>query len=82
MMAVGAMIYAMALGSITFLKTFVFFIVAMMVLTIGEMVINPTVTSYVSNLAPDHMRARYMEMLEMVYRVAMGTKPTCSWINQ
>ena len=39
------------------------------------MVINPTVTSYVSNLAPDHMRARYMGMLEMVYRVAVGTSP-------
>jgi len=75
MMAVGALIYALALGSIPFLKTFVFFIVAMMVLTIGEMVINPTVTSYVSNLAPDNMRARYMGMLEMVYRVAMGTSP-------
>ena len=75
MMAMGALIYALALGSIPFLKTFVFFIVAMMVLTIGEMVINPTVTSYVSNLAPDNMRARYMGMLEMVYRVAMGTSP-------
>ena len=75
MMAMGALIYALALGSIPFLENFVFFIVAMMVLTIGEMVINPTVTSYVSNLAPDHMRARYMGMLEMVYRVAMGTSP-------
>ena len=75
MMAVGALIYALALGSIPFLKTFVFFTVAMMVLTIGEMVINPTVTSYVSNLAPDNMRARYMGMLEMVYWVAMGTSP-------
>jgi MFS family permease len=75
MMAIGALIYALALGSIPFLETFVFFIGAMMVLTIGEMVINPTVTSYVSNLAPDHMRARYMGMLEMVYRVAMGTSP-------
>ena len=75
MMAVGALIYAFALGSIPFLETFVFFVGAMMVLTIGEMVINPTVTSYVSNLAPDQMRARYMGMLEMVYRVAMGTSP-------
>ena len=75
MMAVGALVYALALGSIPFLETFMFFMVAMMVLTIGEMVINPTVTSYVSNLAPDHMRARYMGMLEMVYRVAMGTSP-------
>ena len=73
MMAVGALVYALALGSIPFLEAFMFFVVAMMVLTIGEMVINPTVTSYVSNLAPDHMRARYMGMLEMVYRVAMGT---------
>ena len=75
MMAVGALVYALALGSIPFLETFMFFVVAMMVLTIGEMVINPTVTSYVSNLAPDHMRAHYMGMLEMVYRVAMGTSP-------
>jgi MFS family permease len=75
MMAVGALIYAFALGSIPFLETFVFFVGAMMVLTIGEMVINPTVTSYVSNLAPDQMRARYMGMLEMVYRVAMGISP-------
>ena len=75
MMAVGALVYALALGSIPFLEAFMFFVVAMMVLTIGEMVINPTVTSYVSNLAPDHVRARYMGMLEMVYRVAMGTSP-------
>ena len=75
MMAVGALVYALALGSIPFLEAFMFFVVAMMVLTIGEMVINPTVTSYVSNLAPDHMRAHYMGMLEMVYRVAMGTSP-------
>ena len=75
MMAVGALVYALALGSIPFLEAFMFFVVAMMVLTIGEMVINPTVTSYVSNLAPGHMRARYMGMLEMVYRVAMGKSP-------
>ena len=75
MMASGALVYTLALGSVPFLETFVFFVGAMVVLTIGEMVINPTVTSYVSNLAPDHMRARYMGMLEMVYRVAMGTSP-------
>ena len=68
-----ALVYTLALGSFPFLETFVFFVGAMVVLTIGKIVINLTINSYVSNLAPGHMRARYMGMLEMVYWVAMGT---------
>ena len=47
----------------------------MVLLTIGELIINPTVTTYVANIAPEHMRAQYMGMLEMVYRFALGISP-------
>jgi MFS family permease len=75
MMTLGSFVYACALGSITYLGTFSHFVIAMVVLTAGEMIINPTVTNYASNLAPEHMRARYMGMLEMVYRFALGVSP-------
>ena len=45
-----------------------------MVLPLGELIINPTVTTYVANI-PEHMRAQYMGMLEMVYRFALGISP-------
>ena len=55
MMTIGALVYIFALGSVPLLETFVFFVGAMVVLTIGKIVINLTVNSYVSNLAPGHM---------------------------
>ena len=75
MMSFGALIYSLAIGSLTFWTIFNGFIFAMVLLTIGELIINPTVTTYVANIAPEHMRAQYMGMLEMVYRFALGISP-------
>ena len=64
MMSFGARSIPMAIGSLTFWTIFNGFIFAMVLLTIGELIINPTVTTYVANIAPEHMRAQYVGCLK------------------
>ena len=43
-----------------FVATYPFFLVAMVIITIGEMIVSPTSTALVARLAPLEMRGRYM----------------------
>ncbi len=75
LMIVGALIYSVSIYSVAFNEVFYMFVLSMVLLTLGELVINPTITTFVSNIAPDHMRARYMGMLDMVFRASLGIGP-------
>lgn len=74
-MAVGAFFYACGAGGVAFGTTFVWFWLCMVVLTVGEMLLNPTVTALVANIAPVQRRARYMGVLSIAYPLASGFSP-------
>jgi MFS family permease len=52
-----------------------FLLFAMTVLTIGEMISMPVSSAYVAQLAPEHMRGRYMGLLNMNWSLASIIAP-------
>lgn len=74
-MATGALFYAVGVGSAYFANGFWGFWTSMVILTIGELVLIPTTTTFVANLAPPDMRGRYMSIYNLSSGVAMGTGP-------
>jgi MFS family permease len=47
----------------------------MVIMTIGELILIPTATTYVANLAPAEMRGRYMSVYGLTWGVATGIGP-------
>lgn len=74
-MSAGAFFYILALGMIYLAQNFPTFILSMVILTIGEMIIIPTSTTYTANLAPLDMRARYMSIYGLTFGIALGIGP-------
>ena len=60
LMAVGTLLYAVGFGMYGFVSAYVFFLVAMAIITIGEMMTAPTSQALVARFAPEDMRGRYM----------------------
>lgn len=59
-LAAGAAMYALGFSMYGFVGTFGLFLLAMVVITIGEMLVAPVGQAVVSELAPEDMRGRYM----------------------
>ena len=74
-LALGSTIYAVAVGSIALGRGFWAFWLSMVVLTIGELILVPTSTTYAANLAPADMRGRYMSIYGLTWGGAAGIGP-------
>jgi len=59
MMALGTSLYAIGFAMFGFSNTYAMFIMAMVVITIGEMVVAPVGQALVVSFAPEQMRGRY-----------------------
>jgi MFS family permease len=75
MMAVGSLLYAIGFAMYGFISTFAFFVIAMVIITIGEMVVSPFQQSVVASFAPEHMRGRYMAVSGLSWSVAFTVGP-------
>jgi len=64
-MAVGTLFYGLGVGSIAFASGFWGFLISMVIVTIGELMVIPTASTYTANRAPETMRGRYMSMLAL-----------------
>ena len=64
-MAIGTLFYGLGVGSIAFGTGFWGFLVSMVIVTIGELMVIPTASTYTANRAPETMRGRYMSMLAL-----------------
>ncbi len=71
----GALIYSVGVGSISLGHSFWSFFASVVFLTFGEMLLFPTTTTLVANLAPADMRGRYMSLYGLSYGVAYGIGP-------
>lgn len=60
MMALGAALYTIGFGMYGFVSSVALFVLAMVILTIGEMVISPVAQALVATFAPEDKRGRYM----------------------
>jgi MFS family permease len=52
----------------------------MVVMTIGEMITAPTATVYVTNLAPENQRGRYLGVFGLTWIIAMSIGPLSAGI--
>ena len=58
-LAMGSALYVIGFGLYGFVSAYVLFMLAMVIITIGEMVIIPVAQAYVGEAAPEDMRGRY-----------------------
>lgn len=60
LMTVGTILYAIGFSMYGFVWSYSAFLLAMVIITIGEMVVVPVSQAFVAQLAPEDMRGRYM----------------------
>jgi MFS family permease len=75
MMAAGSLLYAIGFSMFGFIPTFGLFIIAMVIITIGEMVVSPFQQSLVASFAPEDMRGRYMAVSGLTWSIAFTVGP-------
>jgi len=75
MMAVGSLLYAVGFAMYGFVPTYALFIVAMVIITIGEMVVSPFQQSIVAGFAPEQMRGRYMAVSGLSWSISFTVGP-------
>jgi MFS family permease len=74
LMAVGTLFYALGFALYGFVSTYLLFITAICIITLGEMIVVPTSQALVARLAPEDMRGRYMALygLSWLLPTALG----------
>jgi MFS family permease len=75
MLAVGALLYGLGVGSVALGQGFVAFLISMIVMTLGELVLVPTGTALAANLSPPDMRGRYMGVYGLSWSLGFGIGP-------
>lgn len=71
-MIVSTAIYAVAVGAVAIATNFWGFWSCMVCMTIGELMLVPTVSSFAANMAPIDMRGRYLSIFGMTWGIASG----------
>jgi MFS family permease len=74
-MAVGSVLYGFGFGMFAFVSTTFLFVTAMIVLTVGEMILMPVSQSLVARFAPEDMRGRYMAMYGVSFSLPFAFGP-------
>ncbi len=81
-MVLGALLYAGSITAMAWATSFWEFWTLMVVLTVGEMLMIPTASTWVANLAPEHLRGRYMSTIAMMWALgAGGISPVGGWLS-
>ena len=75
MMAAGSLLYAVGFAMYGFVQTFALFVIAMIIITIGEMVVSPFQQSVVASFAPEDMRGRYMAVSGLSWSISFTVGP-------
>ncbi len=69
MMALGTVFYVIGFSMIGFISAYVLFLLASVVITIGEMILMPTSQALAANFAPAEMRGRYMAVYGLCWAI-------------
>ena len=81
MMALGSAFYAVGFAMYGFTSTYLLFAAAMVVITVGEMIISPIQQSLVASFAPEDMRGRYMAISGLSWGIAFAAGPyLAGWV--
>lgn len=63
LMTAGAFLYSIGFGMYGFVNLYALFLLAMVIITVGEMIIAPVAQAMVGDMAPEDMRGRYMGVM-------------------
>lgn len=74
-MVLGTLLYAVGFTMYGFVGTFALFIVAMVIITIGEMFVSPTGQALVAAFSPVDMRGRYMAVYGFTWTIPSAIGP-------
>jgi len=74
-MAWGMVIYAVGFSMYGYVSAFWLFIVAMIIITIAEMLVSPTGQAVVAKLSPEDMRGRYMAVFGFSWTIPNAIGP-------
>ena len=74
-MTMGTFFYTLGVGSVALGHSFIGFWISIVIMTIGELILMPTASSYVAGLAPPDMRGRYMSIAGLTWSAAAGIGP-------
>jgi MFS family permease len=75
LMAIGAGLLGVGFAMYGFFSTYALFLAAMLVITIGEMIMLPVSNALVVKFAPEDMRGRYSFMYSISWGIAYATGP-------
>ena len=73
--AIGMLTYALGVGRVALMKDFWGFWASMVLMSFGELILIPTVSKYIADLAPIDMRGRYMSFYWFAWGIARATAP-------
>ena len=74
-LALGSLFYVIGFGMYGFVNVYILFMLAMAIITIGEMVIIPVARAYVGKAAPEDMRGRYSGVMGFSWMIPWAIGP-------
>jgi len=75
MMAAGTLLYALGFAMYGFVSVYSLFVLAMVIITIGEMIVAPMGQALVAKFAPEEMRGRYMAIFGISWSIPFAVGP-------
>ena len=75
MMALGTILYGIGFAMFGFFGAFSFFIIAMIIITVGEMITIPVAQALVARFSPADMRGRYMAIYGFSWTIPFALGP-------
>jgi MFS family permease len=73
--SIGMLTFALGVGSVALMRNFWGFWASMVLMTFGELILIPTVSKIIADLAPADMRGRYMSFYWFSWGMARATAP-------
>jgi MFS family permease len=75
MMAIGTALYALGFGMYGIVSNNAMFVLAMVIITVGEMIVAPVAQSLTARFAPEDMRGRYMAVFGISWGIPFMIGP-------
>lgn len=80
MMAAGTLLYLIGFLSYGFVTVYAAFLAAMMIITVGEMIVVPISSALVARFAPEDMRGRYIAIAGLSWGIPSAIGPLAAGI--
>ena len=75
MMAIGTAFYLVGFTMYGFVSTYILFVIAILLITVGEMIVTPVGQALVAHFAPKDMRGRYMAFFALSWTIPAAVGP-------